>query len=689
MKAPEFGPIGKEVYERTYRRVKENGENEEWADTVRRVVDGNTALVDEKYIEPNEKDKLFDLIYNFMAIPAGRHLWVSGVPGRQFLFNCHRAAFTEKLSDHYAFTFDELMKGGGVGANYSNRYIDQTPPIENTVKLHIVCENDHPDYAELESAEVLSSEYSSRWDGSHRISDDREGWVEALITLIEAHYGHFDDTDVVLDVSIIRERGAAIRGFGGTASGPAALAIMLRNVNNLLNKFVGRAPTSVEHMLMDHYIAECVIAGNVRRSARMSIKSWRDTDIHKFIRSKADSFDHWTTNISVEIDDDFFNALKKKKNPLHDHAKSVYHAVVSGMLENGEPGFYNVSLASVGELGDVGSTNPCGEIALEPWENCNLGHVNVSRFYDDFEGGKEAFRLMSRFLIRATFGDVPNPLQREVVDRNRRIGVGFFGFQGWLNKQGIIYSESHSNRQVRKTLRDWKAAVDKEAARYAHQLRIPRPIKTTTLAPTGSISQLAGDSASAQTIYAPYFWRLVRFSANDPELQKHIDAGRRVEDDLYSANTKVVYFCVQDPLVEEVTHLGFDEEIIEGANEVGLADSLAVQAMLQECYADNAISFTINVEPDAKQKEFFDAQVSDNVSPLDLKVGEPMESTIEEAKKTIIHYLPHLKGTTIMVDGSRPQAPLQRITKEEFEQSTIVEIGQGELDCGPVGCPIK
>src|SRR5690606_4664844 len=154
-------------------------------------------------------------------------------------------------------------------------------------------------------------------------------------------------------------------------------------------------------MQIDHRIAECVVAGNVRRSARMSIKSWKDEDIFDFIECKLDWTDHWSTNISVEIDDEFFSALKRKKDPFHNHAVEVYHRCVAGMLENGEPGFYNISLASDGELGDVGSTNPCGEIALEPWENCNLGHVNVSSYFDDFEGSKEAFRLMTRFLIRA------------------------------------------------------------------------------------------------------------------------------------------------------------------------------------------------------------------------------------------------------------------------------------------------
>lgn len=687
-----WGPIGQEVYERTYRRVKENGEHEEWADTVRRVVEGNTNLVDDRYIESSERDKLFELIYNFKAIPAGRHLWVSGVPGRQFLFNCHRAAFTDRLSEHFTFTFDELMKGGGVGANYSLRYIDVMPKLENKVDLHIVCDPEHADYAELKNAGVLSKDFSHQWDGCFRVPDTREGWVEGQKLVLDS-FVDGDDTDVVvIDVSIVRERGSRIRGFGGTASGPLALALMLHNIAKIGNEVAEskRQLTSQECMAIDHYIAECVVAGNVRRSARMSIKSWKDADIIAFIECKSDFSMHWSTNISVEIDDDFFVALKKKSHGLHNHAKDVYKRVVAGMLENGEPGFYNISLASEGELGDVGSTNPCGEIALEPWENCNLGHVNVNEFHDDFEGSKEAFRLMARFLIRATFGDVPNPLQREVVDRNRRIGVGFFGFQGWLNKQEIVYSQSHSNRYVRKTLRDWKAVVDKACALYARELRIPVPIKNSTLAPTGSIANLPGAPASGQTIYAPWMVRRVRYSADDPQVQEYIEQGYEVEDCIYSPNTKVVKFYVEDPLVQELRDLGIDPEIVEGANDVSLADMLAVQSMLQECYADNAVSFTVNIEPDEQQVMNLEQQVYNGVNAYDLRIGPAHESTVDAAAKTIIHYLPHLKGTTIMVDGSRPQSPLERISKEEFDLAeSVKEFGQGELACSVNGCPIK
>src|SRR4029077_8856251 len=119
----------------------------------------------------------------------------------------------------------------------------------------------------------------------------------------------------------------------------------------------------------------------------------------------------------------------------------------------------------------------CGEISFEGWEDCNLGHINLERYAGNDEAAKEAFRLMTRFLVRATFGDVLNPYQKAVQDRNRRIGVGFFGFHPWLVYQEVSFSGCHHNKEIRNKLKAFRHACRDEARRYAFQLRIPEPIK--------------------------------------------------------------------------------------------------------------------------------------------------------------------------------------------------------------------
>ena len=654
----EWGPQGREVYERTYARDKADGSKEQWADTVARVVDGNMALAPEWSHEDGERDALFNLIHDFKAIPAGRHLWTSGVPGRQFNRNCHRAGFGPRLSDHFTFTFDELMKGGGVGANYSSEYLDALPTVEGTVVPMFYINTKHEDYHEVTSTERLSITHSTRHvDKKKRhsdvwtVEDSREGWVEALGFLVAAV------TDpgfgmVIFDLSEVRPRGSKINGFGGTASGPGPLAEALHDVAAILAEAVGRKITPLEAMRIDHAIARCVIAGNVRRSARMSILHWNDPYIFDFIDCKADHADHFTTNISVEVDSAFFIALELEVP----HAVAVFERVTEAMLRNGEPGFFNSDLASIGEYGDVRSTNPCGEIALEPWESCNLGHVNLSAFGTDWAGARDAFRLMSRFLYRATFADLTDERQAEVEARNRRIGVGFFGFQEWLGELGIPYSKAASNLLVKQLLEDFKEAAVTGATRLAYTLDSPIPVKFTTVAPTGTIAKMPGTTEGMHPVYSRYYERRVRYASSDPKVLD-LEKEHEVEDCIYSPNTKVVVFHTRDAILDRVP-----ETLVEQADELSVDEMLAAQRLVQTHYADNAVSFTVNVDP---------------------------ETSVDELRNALRRHLPHLKGTTVMPDASRPQSPYTRISAEEYEAATDHEVGVSYDECATGACPVR
>src|ERR1700744_115742 len=140
-----FGPTGEVVYNRTYSRTKPDGTKETWPETVRRVVQGNLALVYGNDVMSwpneilNEQERLAYYMNNFALIPAGRHLWATGVPGRQYLFNCHVAGWGETLSEHYNFSFLRLMEGGGVGANYSGKHISKYGAPKRPVTPHIIC----------------------------------------------------------------------------------------------------------------------------------------------------------------------------------------------------------------------------------------------------------------------------------------------------------------------------------------------------------------------------------------------------------------------------------------------------------------------------------------------------------------------------------------------------------------------
>src|ERR1700740_820426 len=508
-KAPNWGPTGETVFNRTYSRTKPDGTKETWGDTVHRVVTGNLGLV---YGHPDtwsqevqaEADDLANMMFDFKVIPAGRHLWASGVKGRQYLFNCHVAPWGETFSRHFEFTFMRLMEGGGVGANYSSRFLKPYGLPWHELNVHIVCDLSHPDYGAMKAAGVLSDTYSSDYDGAFEVEDSREGWADAMVDLIDTYYrADVKHVNRVYDVTNVRASGSRLKTFGGTASGPEPFALMMIKISAVLNTaYLWGVTNKAEHvspleaMEIDHAIAECVVSGGNRRSARMSIVEWDDPYIFDFIGCKADTGQHWTTNISVGITDEFILALTKGKGEHageHGLAAQVHQAVITGALNNGEPGYWNMSLSQEGEVGEVIATNPCGEIVLEASENCNIGSVNLQAFVNNSGDVAwvelvRAHRLMTRFLIRATYGDVNDAEQGEKLARNRRIGVGHMGVQGFLAKQGkSIRDALNYGSRFGAQLSDLYDGVRQEARDYAFELRIPEPVKVTTVAPTGSI----------------------------------------------------------------------------------------------------------------------------------------------------------------------------------------------------------
>lgn len=691
-----FGPTGEVVYTRTYSRVKVDGTRETWPETVRRVAGGNIALVYGNSILDwpteikTEYARLVHYMSNFAILPAGRHLWATGVPGRQHLFNCHVAGWGESLAEHYEFSFMRLMEGGGVGANYSTRHIAKFGVPRTRVEVHVTCDSAHPDHGEIQP--YLSGEFfpSTGWQYDENepyiasyspgdacdllVDDSREGWAEALTHLIRTAMAEstWPEVCAVYDVSGVRQSGNKLKTFGGSASGPMPFAKMMHEVAHVLNRAHDAGSfTPMDAMLIDHAIAECVVSGGNRRSARMSIVRWDDPYVFDFIKCKQDTGLHWTTNISVEIDDEFLRQLDRPKFADQDAtvAHMVHEAVVSGMLKNGEPGYWNSSLSNEGEIDPVIATNPCGEIPLTSWENCNLGHVNLDWFAARPHAElAEAHRLVTRFLMRATYGDVNDSRQARILARNRRIGVGHLGVQGFWAKQGVPYSEIPV--EAPGFLQRLYGIVRAEARDYAFQLRIPEPVKVTTVAPTGSVAKLPGVSEGIHPVYGRYFERRVRFSMRDEAqfdtVMQAAAKGFTVEDDIYDASgmTKVVVYPTEDILLSQVRYLGFDDSVVESADELSIGQMLRVQRVYQKFWADNAVSYTVNI-PEGKISE-------------------------SELANVLAAYLPDLKGTTVMVDASRPQAPYTRITREQYEAAvaTVIE-DSTDLECKQGACPVR
>ena len=663
---PAWGPIGKEVYQRTYSR-----DGEVWAETVRRVVLGSMSYTDEKVWLDDEPVKLFSLLYEFKAIPAGRHLWVTGTPVSTLSKNCWSVGFGKDTFSHFQFLAERLFEGGGVGSNYSDDMTNVTQPIRSTASLFFRLNDRHNDYAEVAEISPLNTQVPAD-SVVVRVPDTREGWVSTWVTLFATVCRSDKHTNLVIDINDVRPYGAPLKTFGGTASGPAALVRSLIAINEVLTGAVGGRLSGLDTMRIDHEIACAVVAGGARRSARMSIMSWRDAEIMNFINAKADSGSHWTTNISVEVDSAFRDAVADPTNPDHARAQEILDAVTAGMASNGEPGLIDTEMLSADEESSIRITNPCGEVGLASFdselgvmgESCNLGSIDLDAFGTDTEGAHEAFALMARFLYRATLNPHKDPRANRIEETSRRIGVGFMGLQGWAAAHGVKLSELATSEELLATLTEFRHSVRTAADNLAAELGTPRSVKVTAIAPTGTIAQLRGTQPGIHPVFARHFLRRVRYANSDPQLVELAAAGYRIEPDLYTAQTSVVEYVVRDSILDR-----FGADLIEQSDEINLHQFLGLMGAIQSTFCGfgdgNSISATAQIAPDTDPKELSNA---------------------------LVGFLGKVKGVTVFPAISRPQSPYEAISEAQYESNAgpVQMVGDSNSgECVGSSCPIR
>jgi len=663
---PSWGPIGREVYQRTYSR-----DGEVWGETVRRVVLGSMSYTEEKVWLENEPVKLFQLLYEFKAIPAGRHLWVTGTPVSTLSKNCWSVGFGKNTYSHFQFLAERLFEGGGVGSNYSSDLTDVTEPIRSTASLFFRLYDTHSDYSEV--AEVVDLNASIPSDAVViRVADTREGWVSTWVALFSIVCRAQEHVNIVIDINDVRPYGTPLKTFGGKASGPTALVRSLVAVNDILTGAVGAKLSGLDTMRIDHEIACAVVAGGARRSARMSIMSWRDDSIMDFINAKSNSGSHWTTNISVEIDSVFREAVGDITHEDHELARSVLDAVTAGMAANGEPGLVDTEMLSADEQSHIRITNPCGEIGLASFdselgvigESCNLGSIDLDAFGTDHEGASEAFALMARFLYRSTLNPHIDPRANRIEETSRRIGVGFMGLQGWTAAHGVRLTDLATNDEMLATLTGFRQHIRAAADDLATELGTPKSVKVTAIAPTGTIAQLRGTQPGLHPVFAKYFKRRVRYANSDSQLVELAQMGYHIEPDIYTAQTSVVEYVVRDAILDR-----FPADLIEQSDEVTLSQFLGLMAAVQSTFCGfgdgNSISATAQIAPDTDPRELSNA---------------------------LTGFLGKVKGFTVFPSVSRPQSPYEVLSAAEYEASAgpVQVVGDSNSgECVGSSCPIR
>ena len=430
---------------------------------------------------------------------------------------------------------------------------------------------------------------------------------------------------------------------GGTGFGFSRL----RPANSIVRSTMGVASGPVSFMSLYDASTEVVKQGGTRRGANMGILRVDHPDILDFIKCKDDTTKITNFNISVAVTDAFMSAVERDgeydlfdphTNEAVDRlsARDVFAKIIHGAWKTGEPGVFFVDKANyynpVPHLGSYEATNPCGEQPLLPYDVCNLGSINVGLFVRDgkvdWDGLGKAVHLCTHFLENVIDANkYPLPQITELANHIRRIGLGIMGWADLLVKLGIPYHSEEAVDLARELMRfvdeeakveserlavlrgvfpEWGKSIwgpDETCARNAHGDRV-RPLRRlrhcnlTTVAPTGTISIIAGCSSGIEPLFAVAFMRN-QAGVLMPDVNEQFVAIAKREG-WYSED------LVQR--IAEAGHIHFDEvpeqwqRVFVTAHDVTPDWHIRMQAAFQE-YTDSAISKTCNFPNNASEED--------------------------------------------------------------------------------------
>lgn len=383
---------------------------------------------------------------------------------------------------------------------------------------------------------------------------------------------------------------------------------------------------------------EQIKQGGTRRGANMGILRVDHPDIMEFIRAKEREGVFNNFNLSVALTEPFMKAVEKEEDyPLIDpctgqeagrlNAREVFEILVQKAWESGDPGIVFIDRINrdnpTPAQGEMESTNPCGEQPLLPYEACNLGSVNLARFFVpgkngpdesiDWEDLRRVIHLGTRFLDNVVDASVfPLPQISEKVRNNRKIGLGLMGWADLLYQLKIPYDcpeATQLGEKVMQFIRDEGRAASKQLARErgpfpAYEESIFKekdlgPFRNatiTTIAPTGTLSILAGCSSGIEPLFALSFSRNVMDGEKLVESNPYFEQALR-EADSHSAN-------LMEKVAEKGSIQGFDflpkniRRVFVTAMDIEPVWHLRMQAAFQ-LYTDNAVSKTVNLPNDA------------------------------------------------------------------------------------------
>lgn len=634
-KQPNWGDLGYITYKRTYSRVKEDGKNEEFWETVRRVVEGVYSIQKSHCIRSgltwrdNKAQKsaqtMFEKIWNFKMSPPGRGLWMMGTDfvkkrGSMALNNCGFVS-TEHIEGEahipFIFMMDSLMLGVGVG--FDTKGADKImviPPDEGTFTFVV--------------------------------PDSREGWCQGLALVLKAF---FDGKQIpTFDFSEVRPAGEPIKSFGGVASGPEPLDNLYKSVEKLLRGRLFDTLSSTDIVDIMNMIGKCVIAGNVRRSAEIALGEPEDIDYvtmkdHKLFPVECKSH-RWASNNSVIVD------------PTEGFD---YTNIADSISFNGEPGIvWLINANKYSRMKDkpdykdqnAKGVNPCGEQTLESYELCCLVETYPSN-HDSYYEYEETLKFAYLYAKTVTLVNTHWNKVNEVMGRNRRIGTSMSGIMEAINR--------HGRRKFIQWCEDGYEYLKDLDNIYSNWLCVPKSKKITTVKPSGTVSLLAGVSPGIHYPHSEYYIRRIRIAKNSKLIPILRDANYNIEDaETGEPNMFVVDFYIHEKNFER------------GKKDVSMWEQLMNAADLQKHWSDNQVSITVTFNKDESKH-----------------LAYALECFEDKLKS--VSFLP-------LSDHKYNQAPYEEITKEQYEELTsklkplnlnsLSEQSRGVLGCDGDYCSI-
>lgn len=621
-----FGGMGEIVYLRTYsRQIPELGRNETWSETIQRCINGAVEIGAE--LSQEEAEKLFDHMFNLRCSLSGRSLWQLGTQlVKKFngtsLNNCYFTSI-ESVED-FELLFDYLMLGGGVGFSVERAKIHELPKVKAGVSITHERTND---------ADII-------------VPDSRGGWRRLLHSVLKSYFT--TGKSFTYSTLLIREFGAPLNTFGGTASGPGALIDGISDICKVMENRVGKKLRSIDVLDICNIIGRIVVSGSSRRSAQIAIG---DPDDILFLRAKnwgSGNVPGWRANSNNSIYADAYEEIMPE--------------LWKGYDGSGEPyGLLNRRLArSYGRIGErrsdpsIEGFNPCAEIALADGESCNLATIFLPSI-ESLEQFCEISELLYKVQKAITSLDYPYEKTTTITRKNRRLGQSVTGVLQCTEEQLSWLSPGYENLR----------AFDAE---YSALHGVPESVRLTTVQPSGTLSLLPGQTPGIHPAFARYYIRRVRFSSADPLVDACRKRGYNVVPEVgidgREDHTKwVVEFPAESP----------ENAVL--AKDLTAIDQLEWVKRLQTEWADNAVSVTVYY-----RKE----ELSD--------IKEWLSKNYDKNVKSV-SFLLHS-------DHNFPLPPYEEISKEEYDRMVskvdfsvpIAPNASGDLldeSCATGACPVR